>query len=90
MPYISQPDRDRLDPKIEELAKTINLDQRAGELNYTITRLLLETAGEGRYKDVNELIGMLECAKQEFYRRKVAPYEDKKIKESGDVKGFDA
>ncbi|HAT03379.1 MAG TPA: hypothetical protein DCS29_01205 [Candidatus Magasanikbacteria bacterium] len=85
MPYISQPDRDRLDNAIENLAKLISPNQRAGDLNYSITRLLLLSQGEGRYKDWNELIGVLECAKQEFYRKKIGPYEDKKIKENGDV-----
>jgi hypothetical protein len=31
------------------------------------------------------LIGMLECAKLELYRRSVANYEDEKILENGDV-----
>lgn len=88
MPYILKSDRNRLDPKINELAKIINKEQRAGELNYIINRLLLLNTGEGRYKDFNELIGVLESAKLEFYRRKVAPYEDKKIASSGDVEGF--
>ena len=85
MPYISQPDRKRLDGAIENLAKLINQNQRAGDLNYSITRLLLLNQGEGRYKDFNELIGALESAKLEFYRRRVAPYEDKKAQENGDV-----
>jgi hypothetical protein len=37
------------------------------------------------YKHINEIIGVLECAKQEFYRRVAAPYEDTKIQENGDV-----
>jgi hypothetical protein len=28
---------------------------------------------------------VLECIKQEFYRRKLAPYEEAKIKENGDL-----
>ena len=31
------------------------------------------------------LIGVLECAKLELYRRVAAPYEDDKIDENGDV-----
>ncbi len=85
MPYIIQPDRDRLDPKIKELADTINMESRAGELNYTITKLLLALKGSGKYKDYNELVGALESAKLEFYRRAISPYEDEKIKENGDV-----
>lgn len=85
MPYILPKDRERLDPKINELLQTINSEQRAGELNYIITKLTLGLTGEGRYKDYNELIGALECAKQEFYRRKISPYEDQKAKDNSDV-----
>jgi len=85
MPYIIQSDRERLDPKIKELANTINTDQRAGELNYTVTKLLLALKGKGKYKDYNELMGALESAKLEFYRREIAPYEDIKVEENGDV-----
>jgi hypothetical protein len=85
MPYIKQSDRACLDQHIKALAETINPDQRAGELNYSITKLLLALKGEGRYKDYNELIGALESAKLEFYRRQVGPYEDVKVKENGDV-----
>jgi hypothetical protein len=34
---------------------------------------------------MNEIVGALECCKQEFIRRKLNPYEDKKIKENSDV-----
>jgi hypothetical protein len=33
----------------------------------------------------NDVIGALECCKLELYRRMVAPYENTKIKENGDV-----
>jgi len=88
MPYIKIMDRRRLDPTIKKLADMVTKDGRAGELNYIITNLLLLTEGEGRYKDFNELMGVLESAKLEFYRRRVAPYEDKKIKKNGDIKKF--
>jgi hypothetical protein len=38
-----------------------------------------------RYFHINKAVGVLECVKLEFYRRVAAPYEDEKIKESGDV-----
>jgi hypothetical protein len=34
---------------------------------------------------VNDVVGALDGAKAEFQRRVVAPYEDKKIRENGDV-----
>ena len=38
-----------------------------------------------RYAHINEAVGALECAKLELYRRIAVPYEDQKMKESGDV-----
>ena len=80
MPYVDEKARDRLDRGSEP--------ENAGELNYAVTRLVdryLTNKGKIRYAHLNEVIGVLECAKQEFYRRVVSPYEDRKILESGDV-----
>ncbi len=35
-----------------------------------------------------DALGILECMKLELYRRKVAPYEDLKVKESADIPGY--
>lgn len=61
--------------------------RNAGELNYVITQLCrLHLSHHGtKYDTINEVIGVLECAKQEFYRRLAAPYEDTKIQLNGDV-----
>lgn len=63
-----------------------------GELNFLITTMCLRylkrptnKGGRYTYRDINEVMGALECAKQEFYRRVAVPYEDQKIKENGDV-----
>ena len=45
----------------------------------------LKDKGEIRYAHLNEVIGAIDCAKLELYRRVATPYEDKKIEESGDV-----
>ena len=37
------------------------------------------------YSDYNEVVGLLESVKLEFYRRMVANYEDSKIIVNGDV-----
>jgi hypothetical protein len=58
-----------------------------GELNYKITidiNEYLQHHGVS-YTKINEVIGVLECAKLELYRRIAAPYEDKKKEENGDV-----
>jgi hypothetical protein len=80
MPYISPEARQRLDNG--------ELPASPGELNYAITRLVdvyLLRSGGVRYSQINEVIGALECAKLELYRRVAAPYEDRKIEEAGDV-----
>lgn len=80
MPYIT---RDRRSALADGEAP-----QNAGELNYLVTKLVdsyLVNQGGIRYARINEVIGVLECAKLEAYRRIAAPYEDTKIGESGDV-----
>lgn len=58
----------------------------AGQLNYGITSLCIGYLGnDPNYQRYNEVIGVLECAKQELYRKAVAPYEETKIKENGDI-----
>ena len=79
MPYIPVSDRERIDQGDAPLT--------AGELNYAITRLILDylKARPMSYHAVNEVIGVLGCVQQELYRRKAAPYEDEKARLNGDV-----
>lgn len=58
-----------------------------GELNRAITKLILKYLHDQkpRYSTINDIIGALECAKMELYRRVAIPYEDKKIQEHGDI-----
>jgi hypothetical protein len=89
MPYILQQKRAFLDPAIRELAESfiaLNDDKNfAGNLNYTITKLLFTLYPEPNYQRFNDMIGALECCKMELYRQKVAPYEDMKEEENGPV-----
>jgi hypothetical protein len=82
MPYLRADQKLRLDAK-----HNYPIPQTPGELNYLITRAIQEYLGlyTPSYEKLNSAIGALECAKMELYRRMVAPYEDKKIKENGDV-----
>ena len=59
----------------------------SGELNYQITMCLKEyVAAHGLcYQTINDIVGALEGAKLEFYRRVAVPYEESKIKANGDV-----
>lgn len=61
--------------------------ETAGELNYEFTQKILNHLKiNGRsYSVFNDVIGALEGAKIEFYRRVVVSYEDKKIQENGDL-----
>jgi restriction endonuclease Mrr len=84
---------DKLVEVFDDASLTKVKNERAGHLNYILTVLLLRFYRELaqrdntniRYSDYNEIIGMLECCKLEFYRRQAGPYEDDKIKSEGDV-----
>jgi hypothetical protein len=61
----------------------------AGSLNYAITVLIqryLKRKGKN-YQNMNDILGALDGAGKEFYRRVVSPYEDTKIDDpnNGDV-----
>jgi len=59
-----------------------------GDLNYLLTKVchaFLDKQIHRNYQSYNDVIGALECCKLEFYRHVVAPYEEEKIKENGDV-----
>lgn len=79
MPYVTPAIRRALDYDEREALTP-------GELNYEITQLALGYLGTSPdYRKYNDVIGVLESCKLELYRRAVAPYEDTKIEENGDV-----
>lgn len=82
MPYIQSWRRAELDAGVGHKPRSV------GELNYCFTRLILgyiEGNGPLSYGLINDVLGALEGAKLEFYRRVAVPYEDGKIAENGDV-----
>lgn len=86
MPYVLKKIRKLLGPYIEKTINAVSENTPSGNLNYIITLVLLKALGDNpNYQRFNEIIGVLECCKLEVYRRKVAKYEDQKIKENGDV-----
>lgn len=88
MPYIKQKARKKWKEIIDEIIenlKPLDVTEIDGELNYLVTSIL-KKAYPPRYFNYNRAIGLLECIKQEFYRRDVAPYENLKKDENGDVK----
>lgn len=80
MPYINHYAR-RPGLLPEEPAET------AGELNYQFSKLALNyiVAHGESYQTYNDIMGAIAGAQMELYRRMVAPYEDQKIKDNGDV-----
>lgn len=84
MPYVEEPNRELLDPYIEELGSHIG---SVGDLNYIVTRLTLKhLIRHGiTYHNFNAEMGMFLCALLEMYRRVGVIYEDMKIKQNGDV-----
>ena len=82
MPYIEKQNRLSLDP-----TEKTHPAMLPGELNYQITRLIDGYLGRSpfSYSQLNAVVGVLECAKLELYRRIAVPYEDTKIKQNGDV-----
>ena len=86
MPYIKPSQRADVEVKLN-VAGLNYVPLNAGELNYVITVFIdnyLRAFGKN-YSNCNEMIGALECCKQEYYRTIVGPYEDDKIDENGDV-----
>lgn len=78
MPYIEQQKREDLN--------TV-LPTNAGELNFLIHSVVNEyfSMKEESYQAYNDIIGAIECAKMEIYRRKIVPYENFKQKQNGDI-----
>lgn len=86
MPYIKQEDRTKFQEALKQLAESA--PETPGELNYLfsiIASMYITKKGETRYQYINDIVGALEGAKLEIYRRVVGPYEDKAIKKNGDL-----
>ena len=79
MPYIKKENREGLEMGHDR-------PQNAGELNFLITIIIKDYYDDkGGDQSINDVVGALEGAKLEFYRRVAVPYENKKIQQNGDV-----
>jgi hypothetical protein len=97
MPYIAPTIRKELDGLIDQLAERLAHQAQAqgdqgavaGLLNYTCTRLALQSVrrqfGPLRYWLIALLTGVFQNVADEFYRRLAGPYENKQMAQSGDV-----
>ena len=74
--------------------ESLDQDKIDGCLNYVFTKMLKYFYTHGtdaggipitNYTRLNRAVGLVECVKTEFERRVVAPYENTKIFENGDV-----
>ena len=89
MPYIKRERREAIRPCELPGDNVIDVSeiQTSGELNFAMTELAKAFLKRYNttYGTINEIMGAFEGAKNEFYRRVAAPYEDRKIQENGDV-----
>ena len=92
IPYIHPDLRPLVDKTIDALTRAIDkvsVDNREGLMTYVIYKLLVDTYAYAdavpKWQKRSEAIKVLECAKLEYYVRKMTPYETAKIAENGDV-----
>lgn len=84
MPYIPKERQQQLPTRFFELLPD---EPTAGDMNYLFTRIAheyIERRGL-RYAHLNDVLGALDGASKEFYRRVAAQYENKAIGKNGDV-----
>lgn len=98
MPYIKSERRPRFDA-IVEVFSHMGMEKvhtpfgysslstvGAGDMVYLFTRLLVAwLPKEPTFSEYSTALGILEAAKLELYRRRVAPYENSRLEENGDV-----
>jgi len=87
MPYITQIARDEIDPRLFPILNHIE-GLAEGELNYVITRIIDRWARVDGYVAFNAVRGVLSEVGDEFRRRRVVPYEERKRLLNGDVYGI--
>lgn len=90
MPYIKELHREKYKGPVQDIIDELTdhgyKPFEAGDLNYVISSIVWKLFDSNKkYKTANDLSGVLTNVQAEFYRRKVAPYEDEKIKENGDI-----
>ena len=85
MPYILKKLRGLYNGYIRNITNILNSQKsKAGNTCYVIYKTVLDTKPKC-FDDYCMMIGVLECAKLEFYRKHIAKYEEEKIIENGDV-----
>jgi hypothetical protein len=87
-PYIEPGVRKNLKGALDELDTLLKEEgYTEGTLNYVFFWILKRAwYANTRYREINKLIGVLECCKLEFYRRIAVNHENEAIYRNGDVK----
>lgn len=89
MPYIHHRLRERYERFLKLIEQLMTL--APGHLNYVISKLChIYIIRKGlSYSVINEVIGILECAKTSLIETVLLPYEKIKMKENGNISGLD-
>jgi hypothetical protein len=94
MPYIPKNERarynDSINKIVNDLVEKLPADNGkhfcVGDLNYIFSSIVWKLFDKlPSYTRGNELIGVIECVKMEFIRRKLNRYEAEKCKINGDI-----
>jgi len=93
MPYLTQEDRKALEEAEASgnfyiYLGSLELRKFAGHLNFIIFKTVRVWIYHNKvsYFSFATIVGTIVCCVLEIYRRLVAPYENSKIKQNGDVK----
>jgi hypothetical protein len=97
MPYIKYQTRPKYDTKVEQILEELRISEKDnpdgvyGETNYVIYKLCLGLAliksevGNISYTILQNIVGLLECVKQEIIHKQLQQYESLKEEENGDL-----
>ena len=83
MPYIDRYLRIKYDESIRKIVRELADSEKSGEITYVLFSVLSELCKlrgkELNYEYLNSLLGSIECAKSEYVKRILEPYEDQKL-----------
>ena len=90
MPYIAKKNRPPIDRHLDRLIEVLKNStdsgkRRNGEVVYAVYKILKYVYGQGHFEEKSNALKVLDSAGKEYYHRIMAPYEDKKIVENGEV-----
>lgn len=87
MPYVTKERKVKLDTRLSRTITHANRMKGPGELNYLVTQLAIAYCKDNGldYRTINDVMGGLDSARAEFYRRVATPYEEGKAEVNGDV-----